>query len=185
MPYSDIYSSPLARMLMQSEDGGSLSLLSFLDDGEGLQTQQERNPRIPLFEVVKCWLDIYFSGNAPPFTPQLSLQGRGTELQRAVWDEVMQVPYGKTATYGEIARRLSEEKKRATSPRAVGNALARNPIAIIVPCHRVLAANGALSGYKWGVDRKQALLLHEAMPAASLQLPATSVCGRASSANHA
>ena len=163
MPYSNIYASPLGDILMQSENGTGLSLLSFLDGDEELQAQGDCNPLLPLFDNVKRWLDIYFSGNVPPFTPQLSLWGRGTELQQAVWDEVMRIPFGHRSTYNAVAKSLSRRKPKSCTSRGVSYALNRNPIAIIVPCHRVLGANGKLSGYKWGVDRKQALLLHEAM----------------------
>ena len=166
MPYSAFYASPLGDMAMRSEDGESLSVLSFYDDDVEAQAPQELKPDLPLFAEVKRWLDIYFSGSPPPFTPPLSLLG--SEFQRAVWKEAMKIPYGKTASYGEIARRLSKEKKLAVSARAAGAALARNPIALIAPCHRVLGANGALKGYKWGVDRKQALLAREAITALPL-----------------
>ena len=162
MPYSVLYSSPLGDMLMQSEDGKSLCCLVFCDGNDDAEKiQQDINSDIPLFADVKSWLDIYFSGANPPFNPPLS--SRGTEFQHAVWRHIAKILYGKTATYGEIARRLSEEKKSAVSARAVGGALNRNPIAIIVPCHRVIGKDGALTGYAGGVERKQALLLHEAM----------------------
>ncbi len=158
MPYSALYSSPLGDMLMQSEDGKSLSRLVFCDDKA--KTPQEFNLEPPLFADAKRWLDIYFSGANPPFI--LPLSSRGTDFQKAVWRHIAKIPYGKTASYGEIARRLSEEKKSAFLARAVGGALNRNPIAIIVPCHRVIGKDGALTGYAGGLERKKALLLHEA-----------------------
>ena len=162
MPHSAFYASPIGKMLAQSEDGLSLARLAFCDGDDGAEELRKGcNSSIPLFENVARWLDIYFSGAAPPFTPPLSFR-RGTDFQKAVWEEAMHIPFGQTATYGEIARRLSEKKKRAVSARAVGAALARNPIALIAPCHRVLGATGELKGFRWGAARKKALLLHEA-----------------------
>ena len=161
MPYSAIYASPLGDMLMQSEDGKSLCQLSFCEGDEDVEVPQELNSGLPLFENVQRWLDIYFSGSPPPFIPKLSLTG--TELQKAAWKEAMQIPFGQRSTYGEIAKRLSRRRPKPCSSRGVGSALARNTIAIIVPCHRVLGEDGSLKGYKWGADFKQGLLLHEAM----------------------
>ena len=159
MHYSALYASPLGDMAMRSDDGERLSALGFRDNvakAEGIEVVE-----LPLFADVKSWLDIYFSGNAPPFAPPLFFW-RGTDFQRLVWDEVMQIPYGKTAAYGEIAARLPGRKASHGLWRAVGGALACNPIALIVPCHRVISKSGALSGYVWGEARKKALLRHEA-----------------------
>ena len=150
---------------MQSEDGETLSRLAFCDSDDGTveEAPQELNPLLPLFADVARWLDIYFSGSAPPFSPPLSLRGRGTELQYAVWNGVMRIPFGERSTYGAVAKGVSAKRPKPCTGRGVGGALGRNPIAIIVPCHRVLTEDGKLGGYRWGVDRKQALLLHEAM----------------------
>ena len=100
--------------------------------------------------LVLSWLERYFSGREPDFLPPLELQG--TPFQRRVWQELLRIPYGHTVTYGELARRIG-----CHSAQAVGQAVARNPIAVIVPCHRVVGANG-LGGYAYGPDIKQKLL---------------------------
>ncbi|MBV8516096.1 MAG: methylated-DNA--[protein]-cysteine S-methyltransferase [Acidobacteria bacterium] len=97
----------------------------------------------------------YFDGKRTVF--ELDLAPRGTEFQRAVWDELLRVPYGATVTYAEIAHRIG----RPNAVRAVGAANGANPIAVIVPCHRVIGSNGTLTGYGGGIERKQWLLAHE------------------------
>lgn len=112
---------------------------------------------LPVFEKTKQWLDIYFRGEEPGDDPPIRCSG--TPFQRTVWRMLRTIPYGKTLSYGELARRISEESGRASvSARAVGGAVARNPVAILIPCHRVLGANAALTGYAGGLDRKLWLL---------------------------
>lgn len=107
---------------------------------------------LPLvFDEVRRWLDIYFSGREPDFMPPLLL--RGTSFQQRVWEALLTIPYGQTVTYGELAHQLG-----CRSAQAVGGAVGRNPISIIVPCHRIVGTNGSLTGYAGGLDRKRALL---------------------------
>lgn len=101
------------------------------------------------------WLDRYFSGSADPSLVRLCPQG--TPYQQLVWAELEKLPYGETVSYGELARRLGA-RGRKTSARAVGSAVARNPISILIPCHRVLASDGGLHGYAGGLERKHYLL---------------------------
>lgn len=109
-----------------------------------------------------AWLNAYFAGQEPRFTPPLHMIG--TAFQREVWYELLSIPRGEVATYGEIAFRVAARHRvpgnedPVVSPRAVGAAVARNPISIIVPCHRVVAADGSLNGYAGGLDRKEWLL---------------------------
>lgn len=105
---------------------------------------------LPVFDEVKRWLDIFFSGTEPGFTPRLDL--RGTSFRQAVWKELLTIPYGETVSYGELARRVG------TSPRAIGGAVGHNPVSIIVPCHRVIGADDNLTGYAGGIDLKARLL---------------------------
>ena len=106
------------------------------------------------------WLDIYFSGATPDFTP--SLHFSGTPFQMEVWNILQTIPYGETMTYGEIASILAKQQGfLSMSAQAVGNAVGRNPVSIIVPCHRVIGANGNLTGYAGGIDKKRALLTLE------------------------
>lgn len=111
----------------------------------------------PVFCQAADWLDIYFSGREPDFTPPVSLTGSPFQLE--VWDILKRIPYGQTMTYGEIAARIARQRGLTTmSAQAVGGAVGRNPVSIIVPCHRVVGAKGNLTGYAGGIDRKRELL---------------------------
>ena len=147
------YDSPLGSMMMAS-DGQVLTALWF--DGT------RREPRfvdetttttmLPVFDETRRWLDLYFAGKNPDFTPLLAPQG--TPFQHQVWDILLTIPYGKTMSYGDVARRISP----TMSAQAIGGAVGRNPIGIIIPCHRVIGADGSLTGYGGGLDRKRWLL---------------------------
>ena len=106
---------------------------------------------LPVFEEATAWLNAYFSGNDPGPTPALLPQG--TPFQQQVWQALTEIPYGETTTYGALAAKLG-----VGSARAVGSAVGKNPISIIIPCHRVLGADGKLTGYAGGIERKQFLL---------------------------
>ena len=111
----------------------------------------------PALLEAKRWLDIYFSGKEPDFTPPL--HPIGSAFRQSVWEILLQIPYGKTTTYGEIARQLSEKMGLSRmSAQAVGGAVGHNKIAIIIPCHRVVGTNGSLTGYAGGIDKKGKLL---------------------------
>ena len=106
---------------------------------------------------AKNWLDVYFSGEDPKFTPPLNPQG--TPFRTAIWEILLRIPYGQTVTYGEIAKVFAQEKGLAKmSTQAVGGAVGHNPISLVIPCHRVVGANGSLTGYAGGIERKQKLL---------------------------
>lgn len=139
---------------MLSSDGEALTGLFFDGQryfGSMVDAQHEKRAVLPIFKETSRWLDIYFSGRKPDFMPTLEL--RGTPFQQRVWKELLTIPYGQTVTYGELACRLG-----CRSAQAVGGAVGRNPISIIVPCHRVVGADGSLTGYAGGLDRKRALL---------------------------
>ena len=115
---------------------------------------------MPVFEETKRWLDVYFSGKEPDFTPAIVLKTSG--FRRRVWEILRTIPYGQTITYGDIARVIAREKGLKTmSAQAVGGAVGHNPISLIIPCHRVVGANGSLTGYAGGMDRKEWLLRME------------------------
>ncbi len=119
--------------------------------------KENEKKRLPVFEQAVRWLDIYFSGHEPDFN--LPLHFTGSEFQNEVWKMLCEIPYGHTTTYGEIAKRFAKKKGiERMSAQAVGGAVARNKISIIVPCHRVIGANGNLTGYAGGIDKKIALL---------------------------
>ena len=158
MFFNDYYNSPIGNITMAS-DGEDLCGLWF--DGQKYFAStvkgETEDKTLPVFEQTKKWLDIYFSGNEPDFTLKLSLNG--SEFCKAVWDILLTIPYGSVMTYGEIAKILAKQRGVAKmSAQAVGGAMKRNPIAIFIPCHRVVGANGKLGGY-FGNDRRKIDLL--------------------------
>lgn len=157
--YTGYYDSPLGRMTLES-DGTSLSGLGF--DGQNRSDAGDlvTGSSLPVFEETCRWLDSYFRGEIPDFTPALALHG--SDFQQTVWKILLEIPYGQTVTYGWIAGRLAAERGSGRmSAQAVGGAVGRNPVALIVPCHRVVGAGGRLTGYAAGLDRKAWLLAHE------------------------
>lgn len=159
MIYTNRYASPLGGILLAADDRG-LTGLWFTEGqihmGLGLSLDA-REHASPFFDEARRWLDVYFSGRDPGFTPPLHLVG--TEFRNRVAGLLLEIPYGETATYGDIARRLAAERGLAhMSCRAVGGAVGRNPVSLIVPCHRVVGSDGSLTGYGGGLERKAALL---------------------------
>lgn len=158
MDFTHVYNSPLGKITLAS-DGKNLVGLWF-DDGrffaEGLSDEVEENANLPVFDETSRWLDIYFSGKAPDFTPPFLV--RGSDFRKRVCEILREIPYGKTLTYGEIAARIAKELGRKMSAQAVGGAVGHNPVSILIPCHRVVGANGNLAGYGGGMWRKIKLL---------------------------
>lgn len=160
------YASPLGKILIAA-DGAGVTGLWFQDQSNAKQRPQVERTTTDEFseadafcDQTKHWLDIYFSGQEPDFVPPLHLGG--TPFQLAVWQILRQIPYGQTMTYGEIAQLIATQHNRSRmSAQAVGGAVGRNPITLLVPCHRVVGANGKLTGYAGGVDRKAKLLALE------------------------
>ncbi len=127
-------------------------------DPQSLASWEERE--LPVFAKTRQWLEEYFSGRAPAFS--VPLHFLGTAFQKEVWELLCTIPYGQALTYGELAAALALRRGLAgMSARAVGGAVGRNRISILVPCHRVLGAGGKLTGYAGGLDRKIALLTLE------------------------
>lgn len=159
MIYTYKYDSPLGEMTL-CEEYGSLTGLWFEGQahfgtaltGEITEIFLGDIASHPALSLTAKWLDEYFSGNIPSFTPPLSVEDIATPFQKKVWDFLLTVPYGDAVTYGEIAGIIS------SSPRAVGNAVGRNPISVIIPCHRVMGTGGSLTGYAGGLWRKRRLL---------------------------
>lgn len=161
MEYTRHYDSPLGGITLAS-DGEALIGLWF--DGQkyfGSTLSAHHEPReLPVFTQTARWLDIYFGGKAPDFTPPLSVQA--TPFRRAVWDILLTIPFGRTMTYGELANRIAHLQGLAhMSAQAVGGAVGHNPISLIIPCHRVVGADGQLTGYAGGIDKKKRLLAME------------------------
>ena len=158
MEYTQIIKSPVGTLTVSS-DGGSITGLWLEGQkyfartlGRGAVVQN-----IPMFDDVRKWLDVYFSGREPDFT--LPLMPSGTPFQRAVWDILGEIPYGQTVTYGDIAKQFEVVRKGVrTSARAVGSAVGRNPVSILIPCHRVVGKDGSLTGYAGGISKKLRLL---------------------------
>lgn len=157
MPYTCSYASPLGGITLAS-DGEALTGLWF--DGQRRYADaisgKPEEKRLPVFDETVRWLDRYFGGSEPGFTPNLALHG--TPFCEAVWAILLTIPYGQTMTYGGIAERIARQRGARMSAQAVGGAVGHNPISLIVPCHRVIGAGGDLTGYAGGVDRKRKLL---------------------------
>ena len=173
MQYISRYQSPLGRILLSS-DGVGLTGLWF--EGQKYFPRCLDNARaeeIPLFEAVKRWLDLYFSGQQPDFS--VPLHPAGTAFQKDVWDILCSIPYGQTTTYGQIAGQLAQKRGLPRmSAQAVGGAVGHNRISILIPCHRVVGANGSLTGYAGGMDRKAKLLALEKADISRLFIPSKS-----------
>ena len=151
------YDSPLGILVLKS-DGEALSSLCFADHYEG--SDKNVFPEDHVLEETIYWLDAYFQGEDPGTTPKLKPQG--TAFQERVWQILLTIPYGKTMSYGQIAEIIAEERgMKKMSAQAIGNAVGRNPIALIIPCHRVIGSDGSLTGYAAGLERKKKLLERE------------------------
>ena len=146
-------------LITLASDGDALTGLWF--DGQkyfaGNIDDEIEEKDLPVFAQARQWLDIYFSGHDPGFIPALKLDS--TPFRRVVWEILLTIPFGKTMTYGEIADCIAEMKGvRRMSAQAVGHAVGHNPISLIIPCHRVIGADGSMTGYAGGIDRKIKLL---------------------------
>ena len=198
MTYTAHSNSPLGGITLAS-DGHALTGLWFDGQKHFPATYRNRTSEdsdLPVFKQTQKWLDIYFAGECPDFIPPLAPQG--TLFQQKIWELLLAIPYGKTMTYGEIAKRFVETRLIASlhdatpqsaflrgascsgaslrdaslqgtsiqgtlltknmSAQAVGGAVGHNPVSLIIPCHRVIGANGSLTGYAGGLERKKYLL---------------------------
>lgn len=161
MQYTHHYQSPIGNILLAAD---LIGLTGLWFEGQKyfalyLETEHEEK-ELPLFDETGRWLDIYFSGKEPGFS--VPLHFKGTDFQNEVWKILCSIPYGETTTYGAIAKQLAVKKGLGhMSPQAVGGAVGHNPISIFVPCHRVVGANGSLTGYAGGIDKKIKLLTLE------------------------
>lgn len=156
--YITEYKSPIGKLLLAS-DGINLTGLWIEGQKYYASTLDECNiiEEVPVLTKVKQWLDYYFEGKNPKVN--FPLKFIGSTFRQAVWKELCNIPYGEFVTYGEIAKKLAQEiNKTKMLSRAVGGAVGHNPISIIVPCHRVIGANGKLTGYAGGIDKKIKLL---------------------------
>lgn len=158
MFYGTRISSPLGEILLAS-DGEALNGLWF--EGQkyfaaGAPELLKENSELAVFKDTKDWLDRYFAGENPDI--RVPLRPIGSQFRRQVWELLCEIPYGKLVTYGELGRKIEEREGKKTSARAVGGAVGHNPISILIPCHRVVGADGSLTGYAGGLERKIRLL---------------------------
>lgn len=162
--YTTTDNSPLGLIVIES-DGEALTGLRFADEeaSAGMMGRSETASAIPVIAATIRWLDDYFSGNhtknatmCAKADTRIVVKPNGTMFQQRVWQALLNVPYGETVSYGEIARMVG-----CKSAQAVGQAIGANPIALIIPCHRVIAANGKIGGYAYGEERKKRLLAWE------------------------
>ena len=180
MQYTNHYESPVGNILLAADQVGLTGLwfegAKYYANHLALE-HEEKN--LPVFEDVKRWLAIYFSGQEPDFTPPLHVIG--SSFQLAVWEILREIPYGKTMTYGDIAKIIaSRQGLPRMSAQAVGGAVGHNEISIIIPCHRVVGTNGSLTGYAGGIDKKVKLLNLEKADMSRLFVPekGTAVCAK-------
>lgn len=160
------YTSPLGPLTLCSDDGIHLTALRFQEYTADAPLQ----PLTPLFRATVRWLDTYFAGQIPGELPPLA--PGGTPFQQMVWRFLLEIPYGQVVSYGAIAQKTAAALgKSRMSAQAVGGAVGRNPIPILIPCHRVVGANGSLTGYAGGLSIKRALLQLEGVPVLSDAVP--------------
>ena len=162
MDYVHHYKSPLGGITIAS-DGTALVGLWFEERQRFYAAsiaQDHEEKSLPVFELADRWLDLYFSGRNPGFIPPVTL--RTSEFRQAVCRIMLDIPFGRTMTYGTIAKIVARQRGiPRMSAQAVGGAVGHNPVSLMIPCHRVIGAGGALVGYGGGLDRKTALLALE------------------------
>jgi methylated-DNA-[protein]-cysteine S-methyltransferase len=154
-----VIDTPLGPMTALATDKGLAALLFDADkyhQGPFESPAAKTAPRHPHLAAARCWLDAYWRGEDPSLDG-LTFDLHGSAFQRAVWRVLLTIPFGRTRTYGEVAAQVGH----GAMPRATGSAVGRNPVAVIVPCHRVIGANGSLTGYASGLPLKERLLQHE------------------------
>lgn len=171
MVYTCKYKSPIGDILLAADEIG-LTGLWFTGQKYFANTLNDNwvFQETSILLEAKKWLDIYFSGEEPDFMPPLN--PAGSPFRQAVWKILLQIPYGQTMTYGEIAKRMAEIKNSShMSAQAVGGAVGHNEVSIIIPCHRVVGTNGSLTGYAGGIDKKISLLKLEHTDMSRLFVP--------------
>lgn len=163
MIYKSIYKTPegFSNMIMSS-DGDSLTGLWFEESKDSSEYRaDELQKDLGIFKEASRWLDIYFSGRVPDFTPKYKIENL-TPFRSEVIDIMNSIAFGETLTYNDIAKIIAEKRGiKKMSAQAVGGAVGWNPICIIIPCHRVVGSSGNLTGYGGGIENKIALLTHE------------------------
>ena len=171
MIYTYHYDAPLGGITLSS-NGTVLTGLWFDGQkyfGDTLEEKYEEKS-LPIFQQTARWLNIYFNGKEPDFTPPLCM--KTTPFRKLVWEIMLTIPFGKTMTYGEIAERIAKQKGLSKmSAQAVGGAVGHNSISLIIPCHRVVGTNGSLTGYAGGIEKKVQLLTLEKVDMSAFFVP--------------
>lgn len=157
-----IYESPIGPLFITIENSG-LTGIGFTKEPDlnyGNDEKTGTDIQTAVYNDTKRWLDIYFSKKSPNFFPTMNL--KGTDFQKAVWTLLLDIPFGKTVTYKYLAEKAASQLgKSRMSAQAIGGAVGKNPVAVIVPCHRVIGSDGSLTGYAGGLDKKEKLLATE------------------------
>ena len=159
------YDSPLGTILILAENS-FLTGIYLSSQNRSLPPDAAQNNTSPVITKCILWLDDYFAGKAPD-PSLLPIHPSGTAFQQKVWQMLLQIPYGKTVTYGQLAKQFPEPM----SAQAIGQAVGKNPLSIIIPCHRVMGTNNRLTGYAGGIENKIALLKHEGLDDTSFKYP--------------
>lgn len=173
MIYTANLSSPLGELLLAERGGALIGLWMYGQKYFPAPFREEarENADRPVLNAARLWLEAYFAGERPEIS-SLPLAPEGSGFRRSVWKRLCEIPFGETRSYGGIAREIALERgQESFSPQAVGGAVGHNPISIIIPCHRVVGANGSLTGYAGGVERKLWLLRHEGVDVDRLFAP--------------
>ena len=170
MIYTSYYNSPVGKLLLASKNNKLIGV--WIENQKyylsNLKEKMQKKDDEEILIKTNNWLDRYFESKNPHIS-ELDIEPIGTEFSKMVWTILCTIPYGKVITYGEIAKKISKAmNKDKLSAQAVGNAVAHNPISIIIPCHRVIGANGNLTGYAGGLDIKMRLLKHEGVDISKL-----------------
>ena len=177
MYYYYHYNSPVGKLTIASNEKNIVGL--WLDQQryhmDILQGKESCERETKVIKLAEKWLDRYFN-NEKPGIGMLPIEFIGSDFRKRVWEILAEIPYGKVITYGEIAKQIAGEKGiKVMSAQAVGGAVGRNPISIIVPCHRVLGAKGNLTGYSGGIAVKAKLLAHEGVDMSGIFVPGISL----------
>ncbi len=173
MIYTSTYQSPIGNLLIASKDNKLVGL--WMENQKYyLSNFKEEIVEMENLEILvktKKWLDRYFNGEKPKIN-ELEISPIGSEFRKSVWEILKNIPYGEVITYNDIAKELAKQKGiKKMSAQAVGGAVGHNPISIIIPCHRVVGANGSLTGYAGGIKKKIYLLKHEKVNMDKLFVP--------------
>ena len=156
MEFYTIYPSPLGNLLITAEKNDITGI--WYENSKTIPRHALALDTLPVFLEVRKWLDDYFGGK-PCDANTLPLKPKGTPFQMTVWSLLLDIPWGETSTYGELAKLAAKRLGKETmSAQAIGNAVGKNPISIVIPCHRCLGAGDTLTGYAGGLDRKCFLL---------------------------